>query len=220
MNPATTTTTTRPSRARAISVILLVDLPSSVSAMVERPVPQELQRLLDDLPAIHDEGVRAGDDQEVGHAPDLRPLDRDEPIVRPGDEPGEQGIDAAVPRDHAEIEVDGAEPGREARGIGPEPRAVRTAGPPDQWELPKQVGELAAAVRRAEHHDPPQVRQRPIPQVVTQEDPAERVRHEVDAPFGGLADLRQPRAPVIGQILDRPPAGAISHVDDLLSSPP
>src|SRR2546428_8256263 len=138
MNPATTTTATRPSRARAMSVILLVGLPSSVSAVVERSVPQELQRLRDDLPAIHDEGVRAGDDQEIRHAPDLGPLDRDEPVVRPGDERGEQGVDAAIPRDHAEIEVDGAEPGGEARGIGSEPPAVWTAGLPDHGEVPGQ----------------------------------------------------------------------------------
>ncbi len=77
------------------------------------------------ISAVHDEGVRSGDHEEVCSSVESRPVDADLAIVGSGNQPRSDRVDASITCDDAEAEVDRPELLSDATRVGAKSSAGR-----------------------------------------------------------------------------------------------
>ncbi len=120
-----------------------------------------------------------GDDQEIGHAGELRALDRDLAVVGAGEIALEPGFEAAGAGDDADLERDGPQPVGQAVGA----RAQFLDGGPEQALEPpavlQMIDDLAAVIGRRQHDDPSRIGDRVVLEILPDEDSAQGMGNEI-----------------------------------------
>jgi hypothetical protein len=117
--------------------------------------------------------------EEVAHALEPCARDRDGAVVDARDQARAERVPAPRPGDHADLDS------RATGSAGCFVRAELAGGRAQQGaqriRAAHAIGELAAVVRRRQHHDAAERRWRPLRQLRAQQDAPERVRDEVQA---------------------------------------
>ena len=173
-----------------------------------------MHHLLGDIAAVHDERVGGGQDEERRRAFDVGAVDADRAVVGARDEPGADGVHAPAAGDDAEAEPDRREPARDAVRSGPEPRPRRAEERPEQIRIGERVDDLAAPVRRAQHHHASLVRLGPFREVAPHEDAAHRVGDEMHGPGVVPAAFRDRVGQSVDQRFDRLGSRGVTEPDD------
>ena len=160
------------------------------------------------------QGMRDRQDDVIGHAFDLCAFDRNSPVVLAGDHGGENRVQRPISGDHAEVEIDRAEPRRSALFVRAELLAGRSGDETVKVEISHCVDQFGALVWRRQHDDTPEIGPILHSDPAADEDPAERMRDEVH----GLAIAGGDRVvEVAHQLLDRRTAGRIVEIHHLVA---
>ena len=79
-----------------------LELAFPLAAVIELSTAQKLNRLTDHLAGAHHKRMSGWNDYVVGHARKLRPLNRNFPVVRAGDQQAIDPIYGAIPRNYTD----------------------------------------------------------------------------------------------------------------------